>query len=69
MVVTKKITKKATQRNRMRRQVYGVLQQQLTHLVGVNNVIVFIRQDITSLSAAQLNTYLVDQLKRAKLIQ
>lgn len=53
----------------MRRQVYGVLQQQLTHLVGVNNVIVFIRQDITSLSAAQLNTYLVDQLKRAKLIQ
>ena len=65
VVVSKKVDKRAVVRNRNRRRVLGILRGQgETYLAGCD-IVVTVRQDLSSLNHAELTTLVVGLLKRS----
>ena len=65
VVVSKKVSTRAVVRNRNRRRVAGILRSQgETYLAGYD-IVVTVRQDLTSLTHAQLTDLVMGLLKRS----
>lgn len=68
VVVSKKVSKSAVVRNRIRRRVFEVVRQQNTVITKPFDIVISIHSDsIANMSAPQLNELLTAQLRRAKI--
>mgnify|MGYP000898370577 FL=1 len=66
VVVSKKVDKRAVVRNRNRRRIIGILRGQgETYLAGCD-IVVTVRQDLSSLSYAELTELVIGLLKRSQ---
>lgn len=68
VVVSKKVSKSAPKRNRIRRRIYGYYRQQWQRVVPGHDLLISVfSSDIAELPAAELDKQLVDLLAKAKL--
>ncbi|MBU1164592.1 ribonuclease P protein component [Patescibacteria group bacterium] len=66
-VVSNKISKKATVRNRIRRQLSEIVRTNLTTIKKGNDVVVVVKQTILKKDFEQITNELLTNLKKAKL--
>lgn len=70
VVVSKKVTKKAPVRNRMRRRVFEAVRQYWSMITPGNDLVITVFDErIATISPQELNTYVLELLTRANLIK
>ncbi len=68
VIVSKKVSKRATVRNRLRRQIVGVAQRGWQTVAPGYDIVVTVRADLSAKTAAQLEKLVVEVLTKADLI-
>lgn len=68
VVVGKKVSKKAVVRNRIRRRVKGMMEPLLSSLSPTRDIVVYIRNDVSSNESDNLRAQLAKCLERAGVI-
>lgn len=70
VVVSKKISKRAVVRNRIRRRVYEILRLQLPRIQSAYDVVVIVNElSVQDLSSLELNKMLIGLLEKESLLQ
>lgn len=67
VVVSKKVSKRATVRNRIRRRLVAILADEWATVAPGYDIVITVREDIEALPASQLRTDLVGALQKARL--
>ena len=67
IVVSKKVSKKATVRNRIRRRVSGILEERWQTVQTGYDIVITVREDVSDLAAPALNKLADTLLERAGL--
>lgn len=67
VVASKKVSKRAVVRNRCKRRVIEIVRKNWDHIEPGHNFIITIKQDISNVSAPDVEATVLDCLKRAKL--
>ena len=68
VVISKKVDKRAVVRNRCRRRVQEILRTHLSELQGGSDILIYIRKDISDLSVAEIQSEVLNTLKRVNLL-
>lgn len=67
VVVSKKITKKAVERNTMRRRVYELVRKHHKDITGHYNIVILLKTDISKHNPAALEKNLLELFKKARI--
>lgn len=67
VVVSKKITKKAVERNTMRRRVYELVRTHYKDITGHYNIVILLKADVTKQSSTALEKNLLELFKKARI--
>ena len=65
VVVSKKVSKKAVVRNRLRRRVSGVLEEQWQTVAPGYDIVITVRQDLQDMGATELKKLLIAALTKS----
>lgn len=68
VVVSNKVAKSAVKRNRMRRRLYGLLEEIWTGLAAAD-ILIIVKRDLVSEPVATLKTELTGGLKKLRLLE
>lgn len=70
VVVSRKVSKSAVTRNRMRRRLYAALQRLSGDFTGPNDIVITVFSDtVSQMPAAELNGQLKKQLKELEIVK
>jgi ribonuclease P protein component len=68
IVVSKKVSKKAVVRNRLRRRVSGVVEQLWATVIPGYDIVITVREDVSALDTKSLADEVATALSRARLL-
>jgi ribonuclease P protein component len=70
IVVSRKVSKSAVARNRMRRRLYATIQKQAEHIAGPSDIVITVFNDgVLETSAAELASQLKKQFKELNILK
>lgn len=69
IVVSRKVNKSAVVRNRIRRRMYAIIQNQAAHLKVYDLIFTVFGDQVNQLNPSQLEQLILQQLKKAKVIE
>ncbi|HSX41112.1 MAG TPA: ribonuclease P protein component [Candidatus Saccharimonadales bacterium] len=69
IVVSKKVSKKAVVRNKIRRRISGVLEDKWGTVAGGYDIVMVVREDISELAAPQLASRVVSLFERSQIVK
>jgi ribonuclease P protein component len=69
IIVSNKIDKKATVRNKIKRQLRAIIRKKERIILPGNDLVIIVKKNILNLNFAQIETAVTDLLKRAKILK